>query len=58
MSILKLDVNTVLQKQAEETFSRIGLTLSEAVIVFLKAAVHCGGMPFEYESESKRRAAD
>ena len=58
MTIIKLDVDPALKKQAEEIFSKIGLSLSEAVIIFLKAAVRCGEMPFDYESESKRRAVD
>lgn len=47
MSVLNLEIDSVLQKQAEETFSKLGLPVSEAVNIFLKAAVRYGGLPFE-----------
>lgn len=47
MSVLNLEIDSVLQKQAEETFSKIGLPVSEAVNIFLRVAVRYGGFPFE-----------
>ena len=51
MSTLNLEIDSSLQKQAEETFSRIGLPVSEAINIFLKAAVRYGGLPFENKLE-------
>ena len=48
---MNIDVDSVLQSQAEETFAKIGLPLSEAVNLFLKAAVRYGGLPFEDKLE-------
>lgn len=45
--MLSVEVDSALQTQAEETFAKIGLPMSEAVNLFLKAAVHYGGLPFE-----------
>lgn len=45
--MLNVEVDPVLQGQAEETFAEIGLPMSEAVNLFLKAAVRYGGLPFE-----------
>ena len=51
MAELNLEIDTALQRQAEETFSKIGLPMSEAVKLFLQAAVRCGGIPFEDKLE-------
>ena len=51
MSTLSLEVDSVLQKQAEQTFSKIGLSVSEAINIFLKVAVHYDGLPFENNLE-------
>ena len=48
---MNIEVDSVLQSQAEETFAKSGLKLSEAVNLFLKAAVRYGGLPFEDKLE-------
>ena len=60
---MNIDVDSVLQSQAEETFAKIGLPLSEAVNLFLKAAVRYGGLPFEdklecYNDDTRRALKD
>ena len=60
---MNIDVDSVLQSQAEETFAKIGLPLSEAINLFLKAAVRYGGLPFEdklecYNDETRRALED
>lgn len=47
MPMLNVEIDSALQTQAEETFAKIGLPISEAVNIFLKAAVRYGGLPFE-----------
>lgn len=36
-----------IKKQADEIFSRLGLTTSQAIMLFLTAVVNHNGMPFE-----------
>ena len=60
---MHIDVDSVLQSKVEETFAKIGLPLSEAVNLFLKAAVRYGGLPFEdklecYNDETRRALED
>ena len=49
--MLSVEVDSALQTQAEETFAKIGLPMSEAINLFLKATVNCGGLPFEDKLE-------
>ena len=36
-----------IKNQAEKIFASIGLTTSQAIMLFLTATVNCNGMPFE-----------
>ena len=45
--MLNIEVNSELQAQATETFAKIGLSLEDAVNLFLLAAVRYGDLPFE-----------
>jgi len=47
--ILTLKIDSSLKEQAEVLFSRLGLTLEEAVTLFLEASVQHGGLPFSLE---------
>lgn len=40
-------VTREIKKQADEIFSRLGLTTSQAIMLFLTAVVNHNGMPFE-----------
>ena len=51
MSILNVEVDTALETQAAETFSKAGLPVSEAINIFLRAAVRYDGLPFEDKLE-------
>ena len=44
---LQIDFN--LKEQAETLFSSLGLTLEEAITLFLEASVQHGGLPFSLE---------
>ena len=46
-SNLNIRVDEDLKKQAEALFKDLGLSMSSAITVFLKAAVSHGGIPFE-----------
>lgn len=44
--ILTLQIDSTLKEQAEALFSSLGLTLEEAITLFLEAFVQQGGIPF------------
>ena len=44
--ILTLQIDSSLKKQAESLFSSLGITLEEAITLFLEASVQHGGLPF------------
>ena len=41
-----LQIDSSLKEQAEALFSSLGLTLEEAITLFLEASVQHGGIPF------------
>ena len=47
--ILTLPIDSNLKEQAEDLFSSLGLTLEEAITLFLKASIQHGGIPFPIE---------
>ena len=42
-----------IKKQADDIFSRLGLTTSQAIMLFLTATVNNNGLPFELTLPSK-----
>lgn len=40
-------VTPEIKKQADELFESIGLTTSQAIMLFLKASISCSGLPFD-----------
>ena len=44
-----VEVDTELYAQAKIIFARYGLTVEDAVVLFLKACIACGGLPFPYK---------
>lgn len=42
-----------IKKQADEIFTRLGLTTSQAIMLFLTATVNNNGLPFELTLPSK-----
>ena len=44
-----LQINSSLKEQAEALFSSLGMTLEEAVTLFLEASILHGGFPFPVE---------
>lgn len=51
MANLNIRVDDTLKKQAETVFSTFGISLSDAITIFLKQAVRCNGIPFELRDE-------
>lgn len=46
---VRLDEET--KEQAEELFDDLGMSMSSAIIIFLKQCVRKGGIPFEIQRE-------
>lgn len=40
-------VDEELKRKAEELFDDLGMNLTSAIVIFLKSAVRCDGIPFE-----------
>ena len=47
--ILTLQIDSNLKEPAEALFSSLGLTLEEAITLFLEASIQQGGIPFPLE---------
>ena len=47
--IITLQIDSNLKEQAEALFSSFGLTLEEAITLFLEASIQHGGIPFPFE---------
>ena len=44
---ISVRVDAELKRKAEELFDDLGMNLTSAIIMFLKSAVRCDGIPFE-----------
>ena len=44
--IITLQIDSNLKEQVEALFSSLGVTLEEAITLFLKASIQHGGLPF------------
>lgn len=56
----QMRINPDVKRMAEETFARQGLTLTEAINVFIQQSLNAGGMPFilsKQNSDEMRRQA-
>ena len=50
---LELEIDPDLQEQAEELFADCGLTLEEAIDLFLRESLKANGLPFQPSPENK-----
>ena len=48
---ITLNIETKLYEEAKVIFEREGYTLEEAIIMFFKACIACGGFPFPVSNE-------
>ena len=46
-TVFQLRMNKEIKDAAEELFSRCGLTLSDALNLFIQQSLNCDGIPFE-----------
>lgn len=56
--ILTLQIDSKLKEQAETLFSSLGLTLEEAITLFLEASVLHSGFPFPIEQTRYNHQTD
>lgn len=56
--ILTLQIDSELKGQEEALFSSLGLTLEEAITLFLKASILHGGLPFPLEQTRYNQQTD
>lgn len=49
----QMRINPEIKYQAEQVFSGCGMTLTDAINVFIQQALNVGGMPFVVSSDSK-----
>ena len=56
--ILTLQIDSKLKEQAEALFSSLGLTLEEAVTLFLETSILHGGFPFPIEQTRYNHQTD
>ena len=52
-STFQMRINPEVKAEAEHIFSQCGLTLTDAINVFIQQALNVGGMPFIVSSDSK-----
>ena len=52
-STFQMRINPEVKKEAENVFSTYGLTLSDAVKIFLQQSIHEGGLPFLLSPENQ-----
>lgn len=51
-------VTSSIKEEAEKIFSKIGLTTSQAIMLFLTASVNNNGLPFELKISKKKEDED
>jgi addiction module RelB/DinJ family antitoxin len=56
MVTISFEVDSELLKEAEKIFSRYGLSVEEACILFIKETIKCGKIPFDYTEEDLKAA--
>ena len=51
METITLNIETDLYEKAKSIFEKEGYTVEEAVVLFFKACISCGGLPFSVTEE-------
>ena len=51
---ITLNIETKLYEEAKVIFEREGYTVEEAIIMFFKACIACGGFPFHVSKLAQR----
>lgn len=51
LETITLEIDTNLYEEAKAVFEREGYTVSEAVTLFFKTSIACGGFPFHVTKE-------
>lgn len=51
LETITLEIETQLYEEAKEVIEKEGYTIEEAIILFFKACIACGGFPFPVSKE-------
>lgn len=54
-STINVRVRPEIKQRSEELFARFGISLSEAVNIFLHQSLYVGGLPFELRQETPNK---
>ena len=54
----QMRINPEVKQRAEEIFARCGLTLTDAVNIFLQQSLNTGGLPFWSHKTASRRCTN
>ena len=54
MATINIRVENELKRESEKVFSELGLTITGAMTIFLKAVVRTNGIPFSLEIPNKK----
>lgn len=52
-NVLQIDIDSEMETAAENLYRGMGITLTEAIKIFIKKSVELGKMPFEMQTEKK-----
>ena len=52
---IRLRVSSEIKKEAEAVFHDMGMSISEAIRIFLKQSINCHGMPFRPHANHPNR---
>lgn len=54
MAIINIRVDETLKRESEDIFSELGIGMTAAITIFLKATVRNNGLPFPLEIPNKK----
>ena len=57
-STFQMRINPEIKNQAEQLFQNCGMTLTDAINVFIQQAINAGGMPFIVTQNSREALKD
>jgi len=57
-STIQMRINPEIKNQAEQLFQNCGMTLTDAINVFIQQAMNAGGMPFIVTQNSREALRD
>lgn len=53
--VINVKVNTEFKKEAEKVFEKYGITMTDAITLYLREVIKCNGIPFKLVANSKKK---